>query len=165
MLDNLKRKWQSLVEIWNRPKPSGDHKRAWAEYEKVLMVRSNIGAASYSLYTVMAYATGTVDSDKSREYIESGGQHSEAFVESSFELLQVLLAVAFFLRFIILPLSYKKLNLTKFYLYIQLCVTTVKYLFPNDYGTEQMTLMRVQNFMNFVAFSFDFWPSVIGIML
>ena len=110
--------FRAMKRLMHRSGPSNEHKKAWAEFDMILMIRANISQFLTVLQTVGWFIFGTMPYQLSRKYIDDGKPYNKDFIDNYFDYIKYAFICIEFLRVVTILLSYKWINITKYYIYI-----------------------------------------------
>lgn len=114
--------------------PSDEHKKAWSEFERILMYRANVAFLSKVLFFLIWSGFGNANFQQSEEYIDEDGSHNQNLISDTFVYLKWAMIVMTFGRLILIFISLKNLNVCKLYIYYQVVYLLLESLLPRDYG-------------------------------
>ena len=141
---SIKKYYGTLKDIMLRKMLDTEyHKRAWSEYEVMLMYRANLTQFSHIAYFVFFASMGG-ESFQHSEKIRDEWDPERADLIEAVHPYATLAAVAFwFGRVILLLISIKKLSITRVYFYYELINVVIDQFFPRNVDVVTANLLHL----------------------
>ena len=108
------------------------HKKAWQEYEFTLMYRSNLAQISHLVYFVFFACTGGESFQYSEKIREEWNPENIELISNVHAYATVAVLIHAFGRIILLLISTKNLNITRYYFYYELVNVVIDQFFPRN---------------------------------
>ena len=150
-----------------RELPSESHKHAWANFEKILMYRTNVAFIVRILLDWIFFFIGESDLQTSEKYIlkEANREvipYNKDFTDATFGYFKNAYMILFFSRVIFVGVSFKYLKVTKAIAYLQLAKELIFELgIPINRGSESAAFVNMKTTLYFSLDYFHFWPTAI----
>ena len=132
-----------LKDIVTRKMPDTPyHKKAWQEYEFTLMYRSNLAQISHLVYFVFFACTGGESFQYSEKIREEWNPENIELISNVHAYATVAVLIHAFGRIILLLISTKNLNITRYYFYYELVNVMIDQFFPRNVDAITANLLH-----------------------
>ena len=118
------------------------HKKAWQDYERTLMYRTNLAQVSHLVYFVLFACTGGENFQAAEKIREEWNPENIELIESVHAYATVAALIHALGRLILLLISTKKLNITRYYFYYELLNVVINQFFPRNIDKVTANLLH-----------------------